>query len=105
MNENKLEGLDDESAASNIQGISIRKSRMHIPFFIEKVKERRPDGSMVYLEESQALHQNRQILTNMHNQEDISKIHMILASKHLLYMVSCLPLPSANFFSTIITMI
>ena len=61
---------------------------MHIPFLIEKVKERRPDGSLVYLREIETLHQNRQILTNMYNVEDISKIHMILASKHLLYMVS-----------------
>lgn len=59
---------------------------MHIPFLIEKIKERLPDGSMVYLKDVETLHQNWQILTNMHNVEDISKIHTILASKHLLYM-------------------
>ena len=79
---------DHQNEAAITQPISIRKSRMQIPFFIEKVKERRTDGSLVYLEESQTLHQNRQILSNMQNEEDISKIHMILASKHLLYMVS-----------------
>ena len=48
---------DEQSQnVSNTQKICIRKSRMHIPFLIEKVKERRPDGSLVLLEEIETLH-------------------------------------------------
>lgn len=72
---------------------------MQIPFFVEKVRQRMEDGSLVELAESQTLHQNRQILTNMHNKEDISKIHTILSSKHLLYMVSSYNIINIQFNS------